>query len=95
MEISRMTAQAYAIADKALFKSLESAARPIGRAHNSYRPTDVSHKPVASLDEADAGQRVAVGWLRSRGYVDVRHDANGRQRIVIVRRPADPMRGKS
>lgn len=95
MEPSRMTAQAYAIADQALFRRLESTAKPLGPSHKAFRLTDAEHKQVASIDAAAEGQRTAVGWLRARGYIDVREGADGRQRIVVVRRPANPMKGRS
>ena len=95
METSRMTAQAYAIADSALLRRLEAHARPLGSSHKAYRLTGRDHKPVASVRDAAEGQRIAVSWLRTRGYVAVRNDADGRQRVEILRRPANPIKGKS
>ncbi len=95
MEPSRMTVQAYAIADQALLRRLESEARPLGRTHRSFRLTDGARKPVACVDQASQGQRVAVGWLRDRGFLEVRAGADGAERVVIVRRPPNPLKGRS
>ncbi len=90
-----MTLQAYAIADQALLRRLESEARPLGSAHKSFRLTDAARKQVPRVEQASQGQRIAVGWLRDRGFLEVRAAANGVQRVVIVRRPADPLKGRS
>jgi hypothetical protein len=81
-------ARAFEIADQQMFVALESygiKGDEHGTVFGLCNPTDGE---VSSLAEAGEELSEAVGWLVSRGYVELASDENG-EHVIVLRRPGD------